>query len=323
MGTHQKDIAKRGLRRKLSTVFKTVSSRFPSGGPVAVLLAACLPCVMTLQAADPAVPAAPAASTNTTNQTNSSTLGNIKNAVEGALSGLKDAVQPKNPDADASKLLDGLAMDNFYTWIEGVGTFVDPKSIFTIKDGVLHITGEKLGYIATKKEYSDFRLVAEFKWGDHITKLTSKDKGRNSGIIVNAVGEDKEWIKGIECQIAQDRTGNIVVHGGAKVSVGTNNFAKPWTELGQPKQELEFKAGKWNTLEVISVGGRLQVLVNGKATVDAINVMPNRGKIVLQSNGAEIFFRRLDVYPISIREGSPNNTPYQWQKVTTPVNVVK
>ncbi len=271
----------------------------------------------------PVVSAATNTNTTTTSQTNSSALGSLKSMVEGAISDLKGAVQPKNADTDAAKLLEGLGMDNFYTWIEGSGTFVDPKGVFTLKDGVLHITGEKLGYLATRKEYSDYRLVAEFKWGEHVTKLTSKDKGRNSGIIVNAVGEDKEWMRGIECQLAEDRTGNIVIHSGAKVSIGTNSYTKPWTELGLPKQELEFKAGKWNTLEVISVGSRLQVLVNGKATMDALNVMPNRGKIVLQSNGAEIFFRRLDVYPLSNRENSPSSTSFQWQTVTNEVKVVK
>lgn len=284
-----------------------------------MLLASSLGAVTSGLAAD-APPAAPA--TNSTTQTNSSTLDSIKSKMEGVFSDIKGAVTP-NKDHDAAKLLEGLGLDNFYTWIEGAGTFVDDKGVFTLKDGVLHITGEKLGYLATRREYSDFRLVAEFKWGDHITKLTSKDKGRNSGIIINAVGEDKEWMRGIECQLAADRTGNIVVHNGAKVTIGTNTYAKPWTEVGLPKQELEFKPGKWNTLEIVSVGSRMQVLVNGKATIDAVNVMPNRGKIVLQSNGAEIFFRRLDVHPLSNRESSPNSTPYQWQTVTNGVMVVK
>jgi len=214
-------------------------------------------------------------------------------------------------------------MENFYTWIEGAGTFVDPKGVFTIKDGVLHITGEKLGYLATRKEYSDYRLVAEFKWGTQQFQLTSKKKGRNSGLIVNAIGEDKEWMRGIECQIAENRTGNVVLHSGAKLASGTNYYSKEWTEIGQPNQTLEHPVDKWNTLEVISIGSRLQVLVNGQATIDAFNVMPNRGKIVLQSNGTEIFFRRLDVYPIANREYSPNTTPYQWQTVTNEVKVVK
>jgi len=251
------------------------------------------------------------------------TLGTLKSVVKEVISEINGTTPEAKENPNMLRLLEGPAMENFYTWIEGAGTFVDPKGVFTIKDGILHITGEKLGYLATRNEYSDYRLVAEFKWGSQQFQLTSKNKGKNSGIIVNAIGEDKEWMRGIECQLAEDRTGNLVLHNGAKLAVGTNSYTKPWTELGQPKQALEFPPGKWNTLEVISVGSRLQVLVNGKATVDALNVMPNRGKIVLQSNGAEIFFRRLDIYPLATIEGSPNPNPYQWQTVTNEVKVVK
>jgi len=36
--------------------------------------------------------------------------------------------------------------------------------------------------------------------------------------------------------------------------------------------------------------------VNGHKTLEGTSAIPQAGKIVLQSEGAEIFFRRLDLY---------------------------
>jgi len=200
-------------------------------------------------------------------------------------------------ETEVTKLLGEKGLEAFYTWIEGAGVFFDPKGVFSIEDGVLRISGESLGYLATREQHSDFRLVAEFRWGQAKTGLGSKKTG-SSGLFIHGVGEDKEWMRGFEAQIAPGRTGNVVIHSGAKFMVGTTNHSKPWTEIGVANRELEVKPGDWNTLEVFAVGDKLRVLVNGQQTVEATNLMPNRGKILLQSNGAEIFFRRLDLYPL-------------------------
>jgi hypothetical protein len=167
-----------------------------------------------------------------------------------------------------------------------------------MEDGVLHITGESLGYLATREQYSDFRLVAEFKLGTSKADLGSKKTG-SSGIFIHGVGEDKEWMRGFEAQIAVGRTGNVVIHNGAKFMVGTNAHSKAWTEIGQPRQDPQTKPEEWSTLELLAVGDKLRISVNGLQTVEATKLQPNRGKILLQSNGAEIFFRRLDIYPLT------------------------
>ena len=42
--------------------------------------------------------------------------------------------------------------------------------------------GEEFGYIVTKKEYENYYLRAEFKWGEE-TYEPRKDKARDSGIL--------------------------------------------------------------------------------------------------------------------------------------------
>ncbi len=208
------------------------------------------------------------------------------------------------PENDGSiKLLGDGGMENFYTWIEGAGVFIDPKGIFTLQDGILRITGERTGYLATRKEHSDFHLVAEYKWGQMTT--AHPNKIGSSGLFIHGTGEDKEWMRGFECQLATNRSGNLVIHGGAKCKIGTNSFSRTWTEINKSPAAKELAAGEWNTMEVFAVGDKLRVLVNGKQAMEATDLLPNRGKIYLQSNGAEIFFRRLDLYPLEKMPEAP------------------
>lgn len=207
---------------------------------------------------------------------------------------------PEKPaeDSNVIKLIPADNLEKFYTWIAGAGVFVDHHNVFAISKDGLRISGERNGYLATRQEYSDYRLLAEYKWGEAKFGERSK-KPRNSGILIHGNGEDREWMRGLECQIAENRTGNVVLHGGARLMHGTNSFSKAWTELGKTDRQEENKAGEWNTLEIISLGGRVQVIVNDKVTMDVTDVQPNRGKILLQSNGAEIVFRRLELNLLS------------------------
>ena len=74
----------------------------------------------------------------------------------------------------------------------------------------------------------------------------------------------------------------------------------PWKDkLGyRGLHEVEKPHGQWNRLEILCDGDRVKVTVNGHTTLDGTNAFPTSGKIVVQSEGAEIFFRRLDLYPL-------------------------
>ena len=84
--------------------------------------------------------------------------------------------------------------------------------MFRVTDGVLHLTGEGNGYVATEKEYRDYRLVVEYKWGQ---KTDGGKYVRNSGILLHATGPDGgaggAWPSCIECQLAQGCVGDLIV----------------------------------------------------------------------------------------------------------------
>ena len=71
----------------------------------------------------------------------------------------------------------------FFSYLRDLGMDNDPDKVFTLTNGVLHITGQHYGYLATKQSYENYRLVAEFRWGEKTwpPRLTNAcDKGTNA-----------------------------------------------------------------------------------------------------------------------------------------------
>ncbi len=68
------------------------------------------------------------------------------------------------------------------------------------------------------------------------------------------------------------------------------------------RQDLESPFGEWTRLEVIAEGDRVTNLVNGTVVNRGAASSLTRGRIMIQSEGAEIYFRRIDLYPLPNRD---------------------
>ncbi len=208
-------------------------------------------------------------------------------------------------------LLNGRDLDAFYPFLKEFGTNNDPDKVFTMTSaGVLRISGQHYGYMATKEEFSNYRLIAEFKWGEQ-TWAPRMTNARDGGVLVHFVGKDQVWPKSIEAQMIEGGTGDILVVSGAFLTVdGVRKGPQiarfdrpgraPWKdELGyRGEHEIEKPHGQWNRMEVLCDGDRFAIWVNGHKTLEGTNASPSAGKILVQSEGAEVFFRRLDVIPL-------------------------
>jgi hypothetical protein len=214
-------------------------------------------------------------------------------------------------DSGVIHLIRGNDRADFYSFLKAFGVDNDPDQVFTLTNGVLHISGQHYGYLATlQTNFADYRLVAEFKWGDK-TWAPRLANARDSGVLVHVVGKDDVWPKAIEAQIIEGGTGDILVVSGAYLTVDGltkgPNIARfdrpgrnPWQdEIGfRGPNEIEKPRGQWNTMEVLCEGDKVAITVNGHRTLTGTNASPRSGKIAVQSEGAEIFFRRLDLYPL-------------------------
>jgi hypothetical protein len=65
------------------------------------------------------------------------------------------------------------------------------------------------------------------------------------------------------------------------------------------KMDVEKPVGEWNRLECICAGDSITYKLNGVVVNKGVKASPRRGKILFQSEGAEIFFRSIEVVPLS------------------------
>ena len=64
------------------------------------------------------------------------------------------------------------------------------------------------------------------------------------------------------------------------------------------RQDVEKPVGQWNRLECIAEGQEITIVLNGAVVNHAIDVRPRKGRIQVQSEGAEVLFRRIDLVPL-------------------------
>src|SRR5262249_16069665 len=84
-------------------------------------------------------------------------------------------------------LFNGKDLTNFYTYLKGHGKGNDPEKVFTVHDGMIHVSGKVFGGLTTEKEYGNYHLVTEFKWGEK-TWAPREKAARDSGILLHCVG---------------------------------------------------------------------------------------------------------------------------------------
>lgn len=171
----------------------------------------------------------------------------------------------------------------------------DPAKIFTVKDGVIHCEGSVNGYLVTEKEYGDYVLKVQWKWGDKMV-----GKNRNSGVFVHVVGADKIWPKAVEAQLMSGRAGDFWLVDNFKLKVDPKRQdPKVARHYFRAKDDVEKKVGDWNQYEITCKGDTIKLVINGQVVNEGTNAELTKGKILLQSEGAEIMFRNVELKPLN------------------------
>lgn len=184
--------------------------------------------------------------------------------------------------------------NEWYVYIEGEGKNKDSLHIFQFEDGMLHVSGQKFGYIGTEKSFSNFHLTLDFKWGEKKYPPRQNAK-RDAGILYNSViyNGDKIWPRSLECQIQEGDCGDIwLIDSASLTHADTVTPRKPYHQVVKSK-DAEKPTGQWNQVEVIVKEGNITYLVNGQVVNEAKNPNPQSGRILLQSEGAEIYYRNV------------------------------
>ena len=215
-----------------------------------------------------------------------------------------------------------------------VGLNNDPLQVFKMEEEngqpILHISGEIYGGLSTKQEYGNYHFKAEFKWGTRKYEPRLNDK-RDNGILYHAKGAHgafwNVWMLSQEMQVQETDMGDYFalgpgmdIHAAIKTVDNVTDWiydpAAPLETFGTGAKghcrrgsDQEKANGEWNTLELICFGQKALHIVNGKVVMVLENSqerMPNgtlkplvNGKIQIQSEAAEAFYRNIQIRPIT------------------------
>jgi hypothetical protein len=196
-----------------------------------------------------------------------------------AQSKTKDRKKQEKTDSQKIMLFNGKDLSNWVFKLKD--PTVDPATVFTVRNGIIHITGTPFGYMRTKNSYSDYKLHVEWRWPSEAT---------NSGVFVNAQPPDSVWLKCVECQLQAGNAGDFVCMNGADMTERTDK-SRPFVKKLAASSEKP--AGEWNTMEVICKANTIEVNVNGILQNKGTNVTVSKGSICLQSEGKDVEFRNV------------------------------
>jgi Domain of Unknown Function (DUF1080) len=164
------------------------------------------------------------------------------------------------------------------------------------KDGVLTCPADGGGNLFTDKEYSDFHLKFEFKLSP----------GGNNGIGIRAPLQGDAAYVGMEVQVLDDPAPMY-----AKLEPG--QYHGSLYKVAAAKRGALKPTGEWNREEIIATGRRIQVIVNGKKTVDCdLNtvtdpavlaahpgMLRDKGHIGFLGHGSLVEFRNIQIKDMS------------------------
>lgn len=224
----------------------------------------------------------------------------------------------------------------------GLNTGNDTYRVFTVieedNQAVLRVSGEIYGAVTSKQSYRNYHLSLQFRWGalkwqPRLTKL------KDSGILYHAIGDHgqeyfRAWMLSQEFQIMEGHIGDYWQQATSAIDIrayqpeyimnAVADEGQPFIKVGKGeeiqgfvlrKENAEKPAGQWNTIELITYEGQSLHIVNGHVVMvlknsryldNGISKPLVAGKIQLQSEAAEVFYKDIKIKII-------NKLPKQYQ----------
>lgn len=242
--------------------------------------------------------------------------------------------QPIAP-TEIIKLFNGSDLSGWEIWLKKTGQ-KDPGHVFSVEEGMIRAGDGDSGYLATKQAYKDYHLSLEYKWGrknPHDKYVRNSGVLLNGvGPHGSAGGV---WMTSIECQLAQGCEGDLIVIPGkdregkaypatiTSETVVAEDKKTRWQRGGEPvvysgrqfwwskhepyfeelidtrgKNDVASPLGEWTRVECICQGDRITIKINGEEVNEAFDVKPAAGRILLQTEGHEVWFRNVELSPL-------------------------
>ena len=217
-----------------------------------------------------------------------------------------------------------------------IGLNNDPGHVFSVvtTDGkpALRISGETFGGINTLADFGNYHLRLEFKWGQ---KQWPPKLGqpRDSGLLYHSTGAHGTpmlWMESFEYQIQEgdcgdywgvmdvvtdiaarkNETGKYVYQPGSQAVTFQDKTPNGRSCLKSPNTPAtaEKPSGQWNVVDLYCLGDTCLHVLNGTVNMVLTNTRHlvngkiealTSGKIQLQSEGAEVFYRNIQLRNIT------------------------
>lgn len=209
----------------------------------------------------------------------------------------------------------------------------DPRQVFTVvkedNEPAIRVSGDGWGAIISKGEYENYHLRLQFKWGK-LKWGQRKNGNKDSGLLYHSVGpygaDYGAWMRAQEFQVEEGNCGDFWGCAGGSADIpavkksetdyvySTSGTLTTFSESNKQgrhciKQGISYEksSGEWNTLDLYCHGDTSIHVVNCKIAMvlyhnkqyDKGSYAPlSKGRIQLQSEGAEVFYRHVELQGI-------------------------
>ena len=214
--------------------------------------------------------------------------------------------------------------------LKPIGLNPPRQDVFTVIDDhgpVLRISGEIYGCLQTKESFSNYHLRLETRWGGKkwVPRVVEP---RDSGILYHSRGDFgvdywKSWALSHEFQVIEHGLGEYWTQATSAMDIRAApkapgeeaprwNPQAPWMEFVAPNNHAlagsdEDRPAQWNRLELVCYQADCVHIVNGRVVMalrnaryrDGAQWIPmTGGKLQIQSEAAEVFYRDIEIRSI-------------------------
>ena len=176
----------------------------------------------------------------------------------------------------ATMLTDGTKMDNFNK-VGDANWRIGERAI---------VANEGRGFLVSKQSFDNFRLRAEFY----------PDDETDSGIFIRC--DDPQRPSAQSCY-------EINIY---DTNTNRNNATGAVVNVAPPERSPQTEL-KWNVLEIEAKGPQLNVSINGERTASVQDTKHARGPIALQFAKGVIYFRKVEITPLSAADIEAAKSP--------------
>ncbi len=215
--------------------------------------------------------------------------------------------------------------------IQPIGYNKNVNNVFSVVEEngepVLKVSGEIYGCVFTRQEFENYHLKLKVKWGDK-KWVPRTNKLKDSGILYHSIGECgidywRSWMLSQEMQVMEGHMGDYWSIASSAIDVRAllpegimntvANHKQPFMGVGAGtgqdgfclrSEDNESPQGEWTEVELICFGDKSLHIVNGKVVMviqnsrymeDGKSIPLIKGKIQLQSEAAEVYYKDIKI----------------------------